>query len=227
MKKTLLCIFMLSSLSLSAQQLKICGFDEEIALQDRQNPGMRDAFEKIVNRIKAEKKNNPSAESAKLVNGVYEIPVVVHVIYPNGAAVGNAYNKSDAQIQTWIENANKMYGGTYPWPANGIPADFGQSAVFPSKLVLDKRTPDCQSTNGIIRYNGGLLSNYNTYSMAYQTTNGASRASIKSIAPHWPEASYFNIYVISTFDGSTSPNSGLMGLAAFPNNLDSNHESIM
>ncbi len=228
MKKILLYGFMLFSLSLTAQQQnKICGFDEELALQDKQIPGIRETFEKIVNRIKSEKKNNPSAESAKLVNGIYEIPVVVHVIYPTGAAVGSAYNKSDAQIQAWIENANKMYAGTYPWPANGVPSDFGQSAVFPIKLVLAKRTPNCQSTNGIIRYDGGSLSNYNTYGMAYQTTNGASRTSIKSLAPHWPEASYFNIYVISTFDGSTSPNSGLMGFAAFPNNLDSNYESFM
>lgn len=228
MKKTLLYGMMLFSLSLTAQQQnKICGFDEELALQDKLNPGMREAFEKIVNRLKAEKKNNPSAESGKLVNGVYEIPVVVHVIYPTGAAVGSAYNKSDAQIQAWIENANKMYAGTYPWPASGVPSDFGQSAVFPIKLVLAKRTPNCQSTNGIIRYDGGSLSNYNTYGMAYQTTNGASRTSIKNLAPHWPEASYFNIYVISTFDGSTSPNSGLMGFAAFPNNLDANYESFM
>lgn len=65
----------------------------------------------------------------------------MHVVYPTGAAVGSTYNKSDAQIQTWIENVNKMYAGTYPWPVNGIPADFGQSAVFPIKLVLAKRTP--------------------------------------------------------------------------------------
>jgi hypothetical protein len=228
MKKVFLYGLMLFSFSITAQQQhRICGFDEELALQDRQNPGLRETFEKIINNIKKEKVNNPSAASAKLVNGVYEIPVVVHVIYPTGAAIGSAYNKSDAQIQAWIENTNKMYAGTYPWPSNGVPADFGQSAVFPIKLVLAKRTPNCQSTTGIIRYNGGALSGYDTYGMAYQTANGASRASIKNLAPHWPEASYFNIYVISTFDGSTSPNSGLMGFAAFPNTLDSNYESFM
>lgn len=228
MKRTLLYGFTLLSLSLSAQQQhKICGFDEELALQDRENPGMRQAFEKIVKKIKEEKANDPSAASAKLVNGVYEIPVVVHVIYPNGAAVGTAYNKSDAEIQAWIERANQMYAGTYAWPASGVPGDFGQSAVFPIRLVLAKRTPTCDPTNGIIRYNGSNLPGYNSFGMAYQTTNGANRAAIKGLAPHWPEASYFNIYVISTFDGSTSPNSGLMGFAAFPNNLDANYESFM
>lgn len=228
MKKTLLYGFALFSLSLTAQQQhKICGFDEELALQDRQNPGMRQAFEKIVKKIKEEKANNSSVTSAKLVNGVYEIPVVVHVIYPTGAAVGTTYNKSDADIQAWIEHANQMYAGTYAWPTGGVPADFGQSAVFPIRLVLAKRTPNCASTNGIVRYDGGGLSGYNASGMAYQTTSGASRAAIKTLAPHWPEDSYFNIYVISTFDGSTSPNSGLMGFAAFPLNYNQNYESFM
>ncbi|WP_294275916.1 GEVED domain-containing protein [uncultured Chryseobacterium sp.] len=227
MKRTIIYGVFLFSLSLTAQQHKICGFDQTIEEQDRQNPGMREAFEKIVKNIKEEKAGNPSAASAKLVNGVYEIPVVVHVVYPNGAAIGSTYNKSDAQIQAWLDRANQMYAGTYAWPANGVPADFGTSAVFPIKLVLAKRDPNCNATTGIVRYNGNSLSGYNTYGMAYQTNNGASRAAIKGLAPHWPEASYFNIYVISTFDGSPSPNSGLMGFAAFPNNLDANYESFM
>lgn len=69
MKKALLYVFMLSSLSMTAQQYKICGFDEELALPDRQNPDMRAAFEKIIKNLKAEKINNPSSASAKLVNG--------------------------------------------------------------------------------------------------------------------------------------------------------------
>ncbi|KMQ67208.1 hypothetical protein ACM39_15675 [Chryseobacterium sp. FH2] len=228
MKRTLLYGFMLFSLSLSAQQQRTCGFDEDLALQDRQNPGMRQAFDKIVNRIREEREKNPSVSTAKLVNGIYEIPVVVHVIYPSGAAVGTTYNKSDADIQAWIERANQMYAGTYAWPASGVPADFGQSAVFPIRLVLAKRTPGCEATTGIVRYDGGSLSGYNASGMAYtQTLNGASRTAIKNLAPHWPEDSYFNIYVISMFDGDASPNSGLMGFAAFPNNLNANYESFM
>ncbi|UFH33857.1 hypothetical protein LNP04_09200 [Chryseobacterium sp. C-71] len=109
----------------------------------------------------------------------------------------------------------------------GLPLTSGQSAVFPIRLVLAKRDPNCNATTGIVRYNRGTLSGYNTYGMAYQTGNGANRAAIKTLAPHWPEASYFNIYVISTFNGSTTPNAGLMGFAAFPNNFDSNYESFM
>lgn len=228
MKKTFLYGAMLFSLSLSAQQKqRICGFEETLKSQDRENPGMRKVFDQLVRKIQAERKANPLSVSAKKVNDVYEIPVVVHVIEGNDPQ----FARTDAQIQTWIENANKMYAGTHPWPAPGTPgapaADFGTPAVFPIKLVLAKRSPNCTATTGIVRYNATSLPGYNASGMAYQTTTGASRAAIKGLAPHWPEASYFNIYLITQFNGDPSPNEGLMGFAAFPNNLDSNYESFM
>jgi len=227
MKKIFLYGTMLCSFSITAQQLqqqqKICGFDQELQLQDRTIPGVRQVFDKIIKNIEAERKANPLSAAKGMVNGAYEIPVVVHVIEGNNAT----FTRTDTQIQQWLDKANQMYAGTYAWPANGVPADFGTSAVFPIRLVLAKRDPNCNATTGIVRYNGGTLNGYNTSGMAYQTTSGASRAAIKGLAPHWPEASYFNIYVITTFDGSTTPNAGLMGFAAFPNNLDANYESFM
>lgn len=227
MKKTFLYGAMLFSLSLTAQQqqhqARICGFDEALQIQDKENPGLRQVFDQVVRKIQADRKANPLSQSAKTVNGVYEIPVVVHVIEGNNAN----YTRTDAQIQTWIDNANKMYAGTYPWPASGTPSDFGTSAVFPIKLVLAKRSPNCTETTGIVRYNGSSLPGYNTSGMAYQTANGANRTAIKNLAPHWPETAYFNIYVITTFDGSTTPNAGLMGFAAFPNSSNAGYESFM
>ncbi len=228
MKKTFLYATLACSLSLSAQQQqRWCGFDQTLQEQDKANPGLRQTFDKIIQKIHTEKKNNPSSAFGKTVNGVYEIPVVVHLVHPSGAAIGTTYNKTDAQIQAWLERANQMYAGTYAWPASGTPVDFGTSAVFPIRLVLAKRDPNCNATTGIVRYDGGALAGYNQSGMAYQSASGASRTAIKGIAPHWPEASYFNIYVISMFDGDATPNAGLMGFAAFPNNLDSNYESFM
>ncbi|AZB09750.1 T9SS C-terminal target domain-containing protein [Chryseobacterium sp. G0162] len=226
MKKTFLYGAALFSLSLSAQQQlpkqKLCGFDQLLEQQDKENPGAREALENIARKIQLEQKKNPSAFN-KTVNGIYEIPVVVHVI--EGGDGG--FSRTNAQIQTWIENANKMYAGTYPWPSNGVPADFGTAAVFPIRLVLAKRTPQCTETTGIVRYNGSSLPGYSTSGMAQQTANGATRAAIKGLAPHWPESSYFNIYLINMFDGDPTPNAGLMGFAAFPNSQDSQYESFM
>ncbi|ANF51051.1 hypothetical protein A0O34_11240 [Chryseobacterium glaciei] len=227
MKRIFLYGALVLSVSLTAQQQRWCGFDQTIQEQDKANPGLRQTFDKIIQKIHTEKKNSSSSAFGKTVNGVYEIPVVVHLIYPSGAAVGSTYNKTDAQIQAWLDRANQMYAGTYAWPAAGVPADFGQAQVFPIKLVLAKRDPNCNATTGVVRYDGGGLAGYNASGMAYTTATGASRAAIKGLAPHWPEASYFNIYVISMFDADPTPNAGLMGFAAFPNNLDTNYESFM
>ncbi|WP_419869637.1 GEVED domain-containing protein [Chryseobacterium sp. CT-SW4] len=224
MRKIFLCGLAMFSWSLSAQH-KVCGFDETLKMQDRLNPGLRSAFDKIVHQIGAQKKNGAASVYNKAVNGIYEIPVVVHVIYPTGAAVGSTYNKTDAQIQAWLERANQMYAGTYAWPTT--PTDFGTSEAFPIKLVLAKRDPNCNPTTGIVRYDGGSLPNYNTSGVRQQTNAGATTTQVKSIAPHWPETAYFNIYIVSMFDGDTTPNAGLMGWAAFPNNLDVNYESFM
>lgn len=226
MKRIFLYGALVLSVSLTAQQ-RWCGFDQTLQEQDKANPGLRQTFDKIIQKIHTEKKNNSSSAFGKTVDGVYEIPVVVHLVHPSGAAIGSTYNKTDAQIQAWLDRANQMYAGTYAWPAAGVPADFGQAQVFPIKLVLAKRDPNCNATTGIVRYDGGTLAGYNASGMAYQTASGANRAAIKGLAPHWPEASYFNIYVISMFDADPTPNAGLMGFAAFPNNLDANYESFM
>lgn len=224
MKKTFLYGAALFSLSLTAQQQqRICGFEETLKEQDRLSPGLRQAFDKIVKKIENERIANPSSVNNKTVNGVYEIPVVVHVIEGDNSQ----FTRTDAQIQAWLDRANQMYAGTYAWPAGSVPSDFGTSAVFPIKLVLAKRTPSCTATTGIVRYSGNSLPNYNTSGMAYQTAAGATRDAIKALAPHWSESSYFNIYVITQFDGDPTPNAGLMGFAAFPNNPDANYESFM
>lgn len=227
MKKIFLYGTLVLSVSLTAQQQKLCSFDQTLQEQDKANPGLRQTFDEIIQKIHIEKKNNSSSPFGKKVNGVYEIPVVVHLIYPSNAEVGTTYNKTDAQIQAWLDHANQMYAGTYAWPAAGVPADFGQAQVFPIKLVLAKRDPNCNATTGVIRYDGGTLAGYNASGMANLSANGASRAAIKGLAPHWPEASYFNIYVITMFDADPTPNAGLMGFASFPNSLDENYESFM
>lgn len=226
MKKTFLYGALLFSLTLTAQQQqRLCAFDQHLEEQDRNNPGARQAIDDIVRKVQAQRKNNPNSTFNKTVNGVYEIPVVVHVVYPTGAAVGSTYNKTDAQIQAWLDRANQMYAGTYAWPSS--PADFGTSAAFPIKLVLAKRDPNCNATTGIVRYDGGGIANYNTSGVKQQTANGATTTQIKALAPHWPEDSYFNIYVVNMFDGDATPNAGLMGWAAFPNTTNSAYESFM
>lgn len=227
MKKTFLYGLALFSLSLSAQQqAKLCGLDEAQAPFARQNKEIDNMIYSIRNKILASNKNGSASNGTafKTLNGVYEIPVVVHVIVPTNAALGSEYNKTDAQIQAWLDHCNEMYAGTYQW-ANGVPNDFGTAATMPIKLVLAKRDPNCNPTTGIVRYNGGTLAGYDTYGVKRQGNNGVTTTQVKTIAPHWPEASYFNIYIMNKVDGGGGY--GIMGWAGLPANPDSAYESFM
>ncbi|MCT2562269.1 zinc-dependent metalloprotease [Chryseobacterium herbae] len=227
MKKIFLYGAMLLSVSLSAQQKKDwCGFDTEQRGHEKENHEIDDAIRKIRNQILSSNKKGgvQNGTGFKTVNGVYEIPVVVHVIVPTGSAIGTAYNKSDEQIQAWLDHCNQMYAGTYQW-AQGVPADFGTAATMPIKLVLAKRDPNCNATTGIVRYNGGTLTGYDANGVNRQNTDGVTTAQIKTIAPHWPEASYFNIYIMNKVDGGGQY--GIMGWAGLPQNIDSAYESFM
>ena len=57
--------------------------------------------------------------------------------------------------------------------------------------------------------------------------NGANASAIKTMAPHWPETSYFNIYIVIGFDGQQQNAGGLMGYARFPDSYDYFYESFM
>lgn len=219
---------LLLSLSLSAQQnSEFCGFDklnEPFRLKSREIENI------IYNRSKQALNTNKKgfSSSFKTVNGVYEIPVVVHVIVPTGAVIGSDYNKSDAQIQSWIDDCNKMYAGTYQW--SQTPPDFGTAATMPIKLVLAKRDPNCNATTGIIRYDGGSLSGYNDYGVKLpggnNTTTGVTIDQVKTLSPHWAEDSYFNIYIIHKVDGQAG-NVGVAGWAGTPEFPNSGYESFM
>ncbi len=227
MKKILLYGVTLFSLSVGAQQKQDwCDFDAEQRGHQKQNQEIDEMIRNIRNRIanSNQKSTDKNGNAFKTVNGVFEIPVVVHVIAPTGAAVGSAYNKSDVQIQAWLDRCNQMYAGTYQW-AQGVPADFGIAATMPIKLVLAKRDPSCNATTGIIRYDGGTLTGYDNYGVKRSGTNGVTTAQVKTIAPHWPEASYFNIYIMNKVDGGGQY--GIMGWAGLPQNPDSSYESFM
>lgn len=227
MKKLILLGLCWFSVSLYAQQRQwVCGFDDTQKQFSKENKEIGDIIRgKIRNQIISQQKNSGKQGAAfKTVNGVYEIPVVVHVIVPTGSALGSAYNKTDAQIQAWLDNCNQMYAGTYQW-SQGVPADFGNAAVMPIKLVLAKRDPSCNATTGIIRYNGGTITGYDTNGVRKATNTGVTTAQVKAIAPHWPESSYFNIYIINKVDGGGQY--GIMGWAGLPTNPDSSFESFM
>ena len=213
---------------------KICGFDLVMEKLDRKYPDLKkirqEADEKlsVINKQAYLNKVGATTSWNALYTGqIYEIPVVVHVIESSASANSNLA-VTDQEIIDWLDRANRMYATTY---GNGFyPEGSGPTggAVIPFKLTLAKRAPNCSPTTGIVRYNGSTLAGYDNYGVVKQGNNGVQDFEIKNqLAPHWPESSYFNIYVVIGFDGQQQLSYGLMGYAAFPETYDYSYESFM
>ncbi|WP_027375409.1 MULTISPECIES: zinc-dependent metalloprotease [Chryseobacterium] len=222
----------------SQVQEHYCGFDEDMRRMDTKFPELKKRREEgelklrnIDKQSYLNKVGGGTSWNGLYTGQVYEIPVVVHVIESNATSNVNL-KLTDQQITDWIDRANKMYATTYGngFYAEGPGADGGN--VIPFKLVLAKRTPQCTATNGIVRYNGSTIPAYDASGVrqAMSATNpgtGAPDYSIKELAPHWPETSYFNIYVVIGFNGQQQNSGGLMGYARFPETYDYFYESFM
>lgn len=228
MRKYLLLLFTFFFVSFQAQE--ICAFDQVQKELEEKNPENKRRRELAEERLRKtditaylEKIGATTSRSEGYTGTIYEIPVVVHVIE---SSTGSGASVTDAEITTWIENANKMYATTYggDFYAEGDGADDG--TVIPFKLVLAKRNPQCEATTGIIRYSGDGLTGYATYGMNNSGNQGASSGAILGLAPHWPEGAYYNMYIVTGFDGNFS-NWGLMGYAGFPTNADSSYHTFM
>lgn len=219
--------------SFSQDLHKECGFDVVMKKNDEKYPDLKrkriEADQKFYNdKQSLLNKSGATVSWNGLYTGqVYEIPVVVHVIESQAAANSNL-TLTDLEISNWIERANSMYATTF---GNGFYTEGSGStggAVMPFKLVLAKRSPSCMPTTGIIRYNGSTIPLYDTRGVKMSSASGASDYAIKSqLAPHWPENSYFNIYVVIGFDGQQQLSYGLMGYAMFPDSYDYSYESFM
>lgn len=225
----LLIMFFVNSFSQDLH--KECGFDKIMQKLDDRHPDqkrLREEGEQKINSIDQQaflnKVGATSSWNALYTGQLYEIPVVVHVIESQATANANLA-VTDQEIINWIGRANSMYATTY---GNGFyPEGAGPTGgnVMPFKLVLAKRSPTCMPTTGIIRYNGSTLPDYDQNGV---TDTGATDSQIKNqLAPHWPENSYFNIYVVIGFDGQQQLSYGLMGYAAFPTSYDYDYESFM
>ena len=110
---------------------RTCASYEIHQQQLKDNPGLA---KKMADIEALTKKVSSDPSAYRLVNGVYEIPVVVNVLFKT-----TAENVSDAQIQSQIEVLNKDFEGTNS-DINLIPNDFFgvKSGNTTIKFVLDQ-----------------------------------------------------------------------------------------
>lgn len=142
--------------------------------------------------------------SARSINGVVTIPVVVHVIH-NGDAVGVNENISDARILSQITVLNQDFRrmlGTPGYNNNAVGAD------VEIEFCMAKRKPDGTATNGIDRVNLG---------QAQWATESSVENTLKPNTI-WDPTQYFNIWVCQFSNSSSAELNGILGYAQFPSN---------
>ncbi len=235
MKKHLLLLFALFLVSVNINAQEPCGFDKIQKELERQNPNFKLQKEKAEERLRIKMQSTSFqqrvkqlSQNGKYTGKIFQVPIVVHVLENRtgrgSTGVANHKQLTDAQIQKWIDNTNKMFAGTYqsPYDPNKsfFPAGDGidESAVIPFKLVLAKRDQNCQKTTGIIRYNC-TLPNYIKYGVKTDGEKGISKDEMKKIAPLWNTNNYYNIYIVTGLDGNFFQ-TGLKGYAYPPSNME-------
>lgn len=193
MKKLLisfLCCF--GTILLSAQQ-RTCGSAIYLAEQLEENPDMARALDK-------QERLTEAYQSNQRENTVITIPVVFHVIH-NGDAIGTGENISDAQILAQLDQMNADFA-LMNSDASMIPTMFAPLAANTMiQFCLAQRTPDCQATTGIVRYNFGQES----------WTRSEINTTVKP-STIWDRDNYLNVWTVR-FGGV---NSNLLGFAQFP-----------
>ncbi|MDO4764086.1 MAG: GEVED domain-containing protein [Flavobacteriaceae bacterium] len=166
------------------------------------------------------------SNSAKYQGKIYDIPIVVHIIESDDKE--NAGVKlTDEEVIRWINDTNAIYATTYGngfFPEENAP--YG-GTVMPFRLLLAKRDPNYLPTNGIIRYDARHIQGYSQYGIKNGANGkGANGGEILKLAPHWPETDYYNIYIITAFNGIRA-NHGLLGWATGPEDHFSNYKTMM
>lgn len=172
------------ALSQQTPDRNACGFSPQNVEQLTTDPAIQEIYrqmdEKIgeLSRKSREKKTSRSASPGI----VYKVPVVVHLIYEPGTALGEYANMTDAQVQSLINQANANLrhasGSTYANPFSGADAGI--------ELCLATEDPFGNPINGIDRHEDAVNATYNPATQNVQN------------AYQWPKDDYLNIYYVNT-----------------------------
>lgn len=213
-KITLLFLLSIGILNASYAQ-PVCGADE-VHQKLMQNPANAQRINQYTTQAIQWLNNNPNVNSLLTMasNGdtIWEIPVVVHVMH-TGGAIGTTYNISNGRIDSTIDYLNKVFEATWP----SYPAVGSGGTKFPFRFVLAKRSPNCTSTNGIVRVNASsTFSNYTAHGVNWASNIGVDDDDLKALSV-WPNDRYYNIWVVNRIDSTDGLTPGQPFVAGYAN----------
>ena len=200
----------LSTITFS-QNLHRCVTQEAIQYQENITPGFIDQVQQVFENSKAYSSNNLEKAGA-----IYNIPVVVHVVY-NTPEQNLADSVIFNQIQTLTEDYNRLNADTV-----NMRSDFDIVKGSPQiNFILAQVDPTGASTNGITRTSTSTSS---FGSFAFLTGDFTDLEKVKSTMDGgedpWDQSRYLNIWVcnmsINIFGTETT---ALLGYATPPSGL--------
>ena len=191
-------VFLFQSQQANAQ--RTCASHEHLLQQMSQHPEMLQARNKIEAFTKQYAKLQKNALN-KTTTVIYNIPVVVHVLYNT-----TAQDISNAQIQSQIAVLNADYQKLNT-DISLVPSVFSSlTADCQIQFCLAQRDPNGAATTGIIRKSTTMTSYSADNDNAKYNSTGGDNA--------WPASSYLNLWVVPQITSGGQP--GILGYAQFP-----------
>jgi len=184
-----------------------CGTMKNLEDLYRQNPGLKQANEALIQQLAAQNRNPQQGGGGvnQRLNAIVTIPIVFHIVLPN------PYIVTDADIQAQVDRLNKDYSGLNPDSAN-VPAEFqavrGHSQI---RFCLAQRTPFGLPTNGIERRSSSTAYTANNPDPIKVPASGGLAA--------WDFTQYFNVWV--------GTGGGLLGYATFPGTSTGDQQGVV
>lgn len=139
--------------------------------------------------------------------GIYTIPLVVHVLH-TGQALGTGPNISDEQIESAITAVNDDF--------RKVAGSFGDGDGVDTEIEFCLATQDPQgnATNGINRIDASIISGYANEGISIGDESGADEVAVKALS-RWDRSDYYNIWIVNEINDNDG-GSGVQGYAYYP-----------
>lgn len=198
-----------------------CGDDIVLNLQRSANPHYDEVVKQINLGVKQYINDHytgtPAGALNKTATANYVIPVVFHIVYPNGQAYGTGANIPYTQIQSQINALNAAYSRSYPAYNGQTHPAYAQNTNIQfclAKIAMPSSVSFYSGPNGteygVMRYADNTLTNHQM--------SAAGATSLVNLthptAAHFPFNNYLNVWVVSSI-ASGSPGT-VMGYAPRP-----------
>ena len=217
MKKTitlaLACLFMGTAAfsQQKQQQLKrTCHADVVMKEKQAKNPNAK----KIMDQMEAytQKRVKELQNLQGKINGdVYQIPVVVHILYTN-----STNNISNAQIQSQLDVLNADFRRTNSDRTN----KWSQAADTKIEFYLAQVDPNGNATTGITR----TQVSKSTWDLQNTSTSDDMKKAARGGVNPWNTAEYLNMWIV---DNLTRGSQTILGFAQFPWDTDKSTDGVV